>query len=64
MVARIGLLREEIDTDVLGSESDSGLSVGVAIGYKVNPQINLEAEITSIEEDINFFSAGMRYKFY
>ncbi|MEE9343966.1 MAG: outer membrane beta-barrel protein [Gammaproteobacteria bacterium] len=62
--ARIGLLRVERDRDSHGSESDNGVSAGVGIGYKVAPQINLEAEITNVEEDINFFSVGIRYNFY
>ncbi|MEE9492036.1 MAG: outer membrane beta-barrel protein [Gammaproteobacteria bacterium] len=56
---RLGILREEID-----SESDTGLSVGAGLGFRINNMISLEGEFTLIEEDVNFFSISARYRFY
>ena len=56
---KLGVLREEIK-----SQSDTGMSFGAGLGYRVNNMISLEGEFTLIEEDVNFFSISAKYRFY
>jgi len=43
--------------------SDSGLSLGIGVGYQFNNKISTELEYTIIEEDIDFISLGVNYSF-
>lgn len=49
---KAGFLREDID-----GATDSGLSVGVGFGARID-SVSLEAEYTIIEEDVSFLSVG------
>ena len=63
---RGGLLSESIDAvgnTGSSSTSDSGLSFGLGAGFNVTPNVMLEAEYTIIEQDVNFLSAGLNFKF-
>lgn len=63
---RAGLLSEEIDVKGIGgsaSESDSGLSFGLGAGINLTPNVMLEAEYTLIEQDVDFLSMGLNFKF-
>ena len=61
-----GILSEQVD--IKGnkgsiSETDSGLSFGLGMGYKLNNQVSLELEYTLIEQDVDFISGGLNVKF-
>lgn len=63
---RVGALREDVSASAGGisvDDSDSGFSAGVGIGWRAAPRIALEAEFTMIEDDVNFFSAGLNFAF-
>ena len=58
---KAGFLRENVD--VAGfSEDDTGFSVGVGAGARVD-NLSFEAEYTIIEEDVNFLSVGANVHF-
>ena len=54
---KAGMVYEKI-----GSMSDTGLSVGVGGGIRLET-VSLEAEFTILEEDANYFSVGVNYHF-
>ena len=64
-----GILREEVDTTCHscfnddGSENDTGLSLGVGLGFMPVKSVSLEAEYTLIEEDVGYLSAGINFHF-
>lgn len=63
---RAGALREDVSASVGGisvDDSDVGFSAGLGIGWRATANIDLEAEFTMIEEDVNFFSAGINIGF-
>lgn len=59
---KLGLLREEIENG-FGSTTDSGLSAGVGLGFRLGDAASLELEYTFIEADVNYFSAGLNLHF-
>ncbi|MHB8473585.1 MAG: outer membrane beta-barrel protein [Gammaproteobacteria bacterium] len=46
------------------SGTDKGASAGVGGGWKLAPQMAIEAEYTRIESDVDFLSVGFNYLFY
>lgn len=63
---RAGALREDVSAGAGGisvDDSDSGISAGLGIGWRATASIDLEAEFTMIEDDVNFFSAGINIGF-
>lgn len=63
---RAGALREDVSAGAVGisvDDSDSGFSAGLGIGWRAAANIDLEAEFTMIEEDVNFFSIGLNLAF-
>lgn len=64
-----GILREEVDTSCAFcfsgdfSEDDTGLSLGIGLGFMPTKSISLEAEYTLIEEDVGYLSAGVNFHF-
>ena len=61
-----GFLNENVDSvGIAGSSStsDSGLSFGLGAGFNITPNVMLEAEYTLIEQDVDFLSAGLNFKF-
>lgn len=64
--AKAGILNEDVNVDIAGaniSGSDSGLSVGVGVGWKFDKKNSLEVEYTVVEEDVNFVSVGVNFAF-
>ena len=64
--ARAGLLYESVSIDtVFGSASDSdiGLSFGVGMVYKLAGNMDIIAEYTIIESDVNNLSAGVQFRY-
>ncbi|MBI3545191.1 MAG: porin family protein [Gammaproteobacteria bacterium] len=63
---KVGYLNEDINVDIVGaniSGSDSGLSVGIGVGWKLGKKNALELEYTVIEQDVNFVSLGVNFSF-
>lgn len=58
-IAKAGVLREEV-TVGSASESDTGSSVGLGIGFSIG-LAQFELEYTQIEEDVDFLSLGVRF---
>lgn len=59
--SKIGYLSENIEVASI-SMSDSGISLGLGLGYKFS-QFSVEAEYTIIEQDVDFLSIGLNYHF-
>lgn len=59
LVAKAGVLREEVDIGGF-SESDSGLSGGIGVGFSLGVA-QLELEYTVVEEDVAYASLGLRF---
>ncbi len=75
---RAGLLYESVEYDVQScnfvfpvglvcgtqsvSKTDTGLSLGGGINYKLNPQMDFTAGYTIIASDLNHVSAGIKFK--
>lgn len=59
---RLGVLNESVDFGD-GKESDSGLSAGLGVGFTFSENVNLEAEYTLIEEDVDFWSGTLVFRF-
>lgn len=59
---KLGFLRENVDIDGIVSEDDSGLSLGLGVGTRVD-NLSFEAEFTIIEEDVNYLSVGANVHF-
>jgi opacity protein-like surface antigen len=64
---KVGALYENVDVDVSGagdeSDDEFGLSLGVGATFRMSPKMNLIAEYTRIEEDVNHLSAGVQFRF-
>ncbi len=63
---KAGLLHEEGSTSGRGGSfngSDTGLSVGFGGGWRLAPNVALEAEFTRIEQDVDFWSFGANFYF-
>ena len=67
---KLGLLYESVEAKASGfgitvsdTATDSGLSYGIGAGFDISKELAVEAEYTIIEEDINYLSAGLHYKF-
>ena len=64
---KLGYLNEDISINIPGiasaEGSDSGLSVGVGIGWRVVDAASLEFEYTLVEQDIDSFSLGCNFHF-
>lgn len=61
-LGKLGVLHEKVDGGGL-SESETGLSFAVGGGYKIQENFFVEAEFTSIEEDVGFVGLTARYMF-
>ncbi len=59
LIAKAGVLREEVDIGGF-SESDSGLSGGIGVGFSLGIA-QLELEYTVVEEDVAYASLGVRF---
>ena len=59
LIAKAGVLREEVDIGGF-SESDSGLSGGIGVGFSLGVA-QLELEYTMVEEDVAYASLGVRF---
>lgn len=57
---KAGALYESIDVGS-GSASDTGLSLGVGLGYTLSGGQQLEFELTQVEEDILMLSVGYTF---
>lgn len=71
---KLGLLYESVEMEYSGtmfgvsysgsdSETDTGLSLGIGGGYKINDQMTAEVEYSIIEEDVDYLSVGLNFKF-
>ena len=64
--ARYGVLREDASVKAAGisaSGSDSGVSWGASVGWMVTPALGLQVDGTLIEGDVNYWNAGLIYRF-
>ncbi|MBB3048968.1 opacity protein-like surface antigen [Litorivivens lipolytica] len=59
---KLGILREDLENDFV-SMDDSGLSGGIGLGFRLGEAASLELEYTVIEEDVNYYSAGLNIHF-
>lgn len=63
---KIGYLNERASASGPGgtfSGTDNGASIGLGAGWKLAPQMAIEAEYTRIESDVDFLSVGFNYLF-
>lgn len=63
---RIGYLNEDVSVsvgNVSADGSDSGGSLGVGFGVRATDRLNIEAEYTKVEEDVDFWSVGVNLYF-
>ncbi|MGD8936883.1 MAG: outer membrane beta-barrel protein [Thiogranum sp.] len=62
---RYGALREDVSVSAgfSQSESDSGGSWGASLGWMVTPQFGVQVDGTVVEGDVNYWNAGMVYRF-
>ncbi|PCJ30954.1 MAG: hypothetical protein COA99_17640 [Moraxellaceae bacterium] len=75
---KAGILQETVDlyvqycgmiggsnTCISGTESsrDTGLSIGVGAGWRLGDSIAIESEFSIIEQDVNYLSFGLNYRF-
>lgn len=71
LLAKAGILTEELDVTVRNnmggsysdSTSDSGLTLGLGAGLRINNNLGLELEYTLIEEDVDFFGISANVYF-
>ena len=64
--AKVGYLNEDVNVDIVGANiagSDSGLSAGLGLGWKLGKKAFIELEFTIIEQDIGFGSFGAHFSF-
>lgn len=56
---------KDFDNQELGSmsESDSGFSGGLGLGYNLNHRFFAEVEYTLVEDDVDFYSLSINYTF-
>jgi outer membrane immunogenic protein len=59
VIGKVGLLREEVEIGSI-SETDTGMSAGVGVGFSVG-LAQLELQYTVVEEDISYLSVGVRF---
>lgn len=62
-VGKLGLINEDVSGGGV-SESEVGLSFSFGAGFKVQEDFFIEAEFTSIEEDVGFLGVTARYSFH
>ncbi|GAB2509147.1 porin family protein [Microbulbifer agarilyticus] len=65
---KLGYLSETVNFDESywsdsHKESDTGLSAGAGLGFHMARNAYVEAEYTLIEEDVDFFSASLVFRF-
>lgn len=63
---KLGYLNERATASGPGgtfSGTDNGASIGIGAGWKLAPQMAIEAEYTRIESDVDFLSIGLNYLF-
>jgi hypothetical protein len=63
---RAGYLWEDVSVDFGGSTvegDDNGFSGGIGVGFQGSESIDVEFQYTLIEEDVNFYSVGLNFKF-
>lgn len=67
---KLGLLYESVEAEASGfgitvsdTATDTGLSLGVGAGFDISDELAVEAEYTLIEEDIDYLSVGLHYRF-
>ncbi len=60
-VGRIGVTSVKVSIDGFGSESDSGLSYGLGGGYRLMPNLTLEADYTMVDQDTDWLMLSVRY---
>jgi len=61
-----GLRHEEVSVSRHGASfdgDDTGLSIGFGGGWRIAPNLSLEAEFTRIEQDVDYWSLGANYHF-
>jgi hypothetical protein len=62
-MGKLGLVSESISGDRAMSKSDMGVSISFGGGYKIQENMFVEAEYTSVEKDIGFIGLTARYTF-
>jgi len=63
---RAGYLREDVSASIAGvsvDDDDTGFSGGLGAGWRMNENFAIELEYTFIEDDLDFYSAGLNYSF-
>ncbi len=63
---RYGVLREDVSIKVAGvsrNDSDTGGSWGAALGWMITPQWGVQLDGTLVEADLNYWNAGLTYRF-
>lgn len=63
---KLGYLKETVKISDDGdsfSESETGLSAGLGLGFDIMPNANVELEYTVVEEDVGFFSGSVVIRF-
>ncbi|WP_226703949.1 outer membrane beta-barrel protein [Microbulbifer elongatus] len=60
---RLGYLNESVDFGDGADGSDSGLSAGLGMGFSFSEAVNFEAEYTLVEEDVDFWSGTLVFRF-
>lgn len=58
---KIGILQEELSSDDIPSETDTGLSFGVGGGYRFNPNIEIALEYVKVEADVEWALLSVRF---
>lgn len=60
---RLGYLNESVDFGDDANGSESGLSAGLGLGLSLSEAVNFEAEYTVVEEDVDFWSGSLVFRF-
>lgn len=66
LMGKVGIVEEEVSGSAGGfssSESDSGLSLGIGVGTKLNNHFAAELEYTIIEQDVDYIGLNTRFLF-
>jgi hypothetical protein len=63
--ARYGILREDVSVSAgfSQSESDTGGSWGASLGWMITPEFGVQVDGTVVEGDVNYWNAGIVYRF-
>lgn len=64
--AKLGVLHEDLEVTTATASvrgDDTGASMGLGVGLRVNRSVSIEGEYTLIEEDVDFWSAGVNLAF-